>query len=144
MNVASQELCEQLRRLSNWVNTDFTWVEIPTWNHKFPKPANQVFYDHICDTEHAKEIAPAYDLGYLMRKLPRHLVIKRRIYHLCILNGNHLDDFWVADYVTIGRLCWLHEADEAKLTEAESIEDATCKLSIELFKRGILKQESGV
>lgn len=114
MNVASLELCKQLYELSGWENAQFDWIEIPTWNHKFPKPPDQVVYNHICDTEHQKFICPAYDLGYLRETI---------LYALS--SGPYKE----GEY----------EVLVARLASALVIgEDRTAKLAIELHKQGIL------
>lgn len=133
MNVAKLELCKTLYELSEWgksalageLHPDF-WY---TPGNKLPTYGNRGYLKAI----------PAYDCGYLLRKLPRHLTIKNQLYHLCIINGNKQDDNWIADYVTMGRECWLHEGDRAQLTEDAEIENALCKLAIELIKQGIIK-----
>ncbi len=141
MQVASKDLCQKLYKLSGWDNAPFDWIEIPTWNKKFPKPQDQVIYNHICDNEHQKWIAPAYDLGYLLRKLPSHFsfepdTIGEEIYCLRIENSVGVD--WTASYGTI-------EDPYKRLgIMADTPEDAACKLAIELFKQGILtKQKTG-
>lgn len=130
MNVADLELCKELFKMSGWGMTDFYY-----------DAENELTTQEIALSMHPTKNCPAYDLGYLLRKLPRHLVIKKQTYHLLVMNGNDQDDNWIADYVTTGRLCWLHEGDKAKLTEAKTMENATAKLAIELFKQKVLKKE---
>ncbi|NHW45923.1 hypothetical protein HAV21_03295 [Paenarthrobacter sp. MSM-2-10-13] len=139
MNVASLELCKELHELSGWDGYSFDWIEIPTWNPAFPNPAEQVVHNHICDSEHQKWIAPAYDLGCLLRELPRTYEPQRsrHVFHLTVMNGNYFHDNWIADYWSPAS-GWLNKGNLAKNTEADSPEDAAAKLAIELFKQGIL------
>lgn len=70
-----------------------------------------------------KGVLPRYDLGYLLRKLPL---------------GSQV-------YTSIGKpnkyYAHYHElrGEKSGFCEADTPEDAACKLAIELFKKGILK-----
>lgn len=129
--VADMYLCKQLNDLTQWNETYYLWV-----------PARNVPQGSLWRNDKGFDgdpsVVPAYDVAYLIRKLPRHITIKKQVYHLCIINGNVNDDNWVADYVTIGRECWLHEGANAQLTEADTVENALVKLAIQLKKRKII------
>ncbi len=129
--VADMYLCKQLNDIMQWSMTHYLWV--PARN----VPQGSLWHnDKTFDGD--PSVVPAYDAAYLVHKLPRHITVKKQVYHLCIINGNINDDNWIADYVTSGRKCWLHEGDKAKLTEADTIENALCKLAIQLKKRNII------
>lgn len=100
MQTASLELCKELYRVSG-----HTWL---TEDHRPEYVA-----------------APAYDLGYLLRKLPE---FGKNIYwHTYHKN-------WCAAYEHTdedGCQTLIHKV-------ADTPEDAACELAIELFKQGIL------
>lgn len=111
MNVASLELCKELFELSGW------WQ-----NHPYS------VYDkngkaRIINTRAAVGDTPAYDLGYLLRKLPNDTTIDRletTIFRAsCFIPGEF--------------------EDSEPRFESSTPEDATAKLAIELFKSGVLK-----
>lgn len=137
MYPAILELCQQVYEATKWA-LDEKGLYIAKWYWSLDgkiQPAPIERYKLMPD----QVVCPAYDAGYLLRKLPRHIVIKREVYHLCVINGNTQDDNWITDYVKVGRICWLHEAGEAQLTEATTVEDALCKLALQLVKKGIIK-----
>lgn len=115
MHVASLELCKTLHELSGWTDAHSVWY----WYED---------YDCIDDSEYKatchqtmqdkKTECPAYDLGYLLRKLP--------------------------DAVTLtkydGKL-YLAVCGPDTLQEANTPEDAAAKLCIELIKQGILQKD---
>lgn len=126
MNVASLELCKELYGLSGWrervglqyfpdkfyathLRLDLEEEVIPTMDESYEA-------DFIC---------PAYDLGYLLRKLPR----TYKGVGLCV---------WAA-----GSSRWRAEYDNSHRVhfDADTPEDAAAKLATELFKQGILKRE---
>ena len=114
MKTASLELCEKLYELSGWKDTVMEWGE-----HGLQ------FVEGINNT--ANGFIPAYDLGYLLRKLPAmHPDTKAPL----VLAQFPYTKQWGCDYAfNIG-------FDNAKI--ADTPEDAACKLAIELFKQGIL------
>lgn len=99
-DVASQPLCAELYEVSGWVIGSSTDI------YDFPKYSDRK----------GNFIAPAYDAGYLLRKLPLYTEIEQ------IPGG------------------WFVTNNEFSLT-ADTIEDALCTLAIELFKAGVLKRE---
>lgn len=128
MNVASQDLCEELYELSGWYMTHYIWRYYPDdMEERMPAESVQTFtnirpedYQH---TDH--QYHPAYDLGYLLRKLQSsgfdhvNLVITRRS--------------------TVG----VTSPTVAIAESGQTPEDAAAKLACELFKRGILTKEAG-
>lgn len=106
MNVANLELCKELYELSNW--TTDKWIDGDTG-----LPING--YLAVGDV-------PAYDLGYLLRKLPPSYSVR------------HTSE---GVFTVI-----LHQGVLSKQTQADIPEDAACKLAIELFKQGILQKET--
>lgn len=116
MNIANGELSEELFKLSGWKETEFNWwllsggpetkfEQKPVAQHGLPRVHNGM------------KTIPAYDLGYLIRKL-----------------GDGTDIIYFHD-----------ETDAASYSgvrvKADTPENATAKLCIELFKQGILKKE---
>lgn len=116
MNVASQELCKELYELSGWSNPAPGVYEIEkAWR---PTPlASGTNYRLINIGPNMPADIPAYQLGYLLRKLPGSPLVKRMY-----IDKN---DAWKA------------EAAE-HLQVGDTPEDAVCALAIELFKQGVL------
>lgn len=109
MNVASLELCKKLYELSGWEGDEDIYMHQE--RSKWVKGKGS----------YITNLVPAYDLGYLLRKLPA--VHNHDYLQLRKVNS----DLWVAYYPEIGG-------------HADTSEDATAKLAIELFKQGILKK----
>lgn len=129
MNVASLELCKKLFELSGWNGADKMWEQ---WTSRYnegglapPQVANEGDADR--DFQNgllAWQPIPAYDLGYLLRKLPTAIDLTHYSFSP-----------WAAGY--------FGELVEDKLTSTgDTPEDAACKLAIELFKQGILTKET--
>lgn len=113
MEVASLELCKELYELSGWENTSFY--------HDISEGFDEY---HLAYSSNKKlpvdgGLYPAYDLGYLIRKLPVDTQMNR------LSNGD-----WGFKSQTFARV-------------ADTPEDAACKLIIELFKQGILSGIKG-
>ena len=111
MNVASLELCKELYEVSGWKNTEY-----------FYSSENKVHRTQIEDDDFYGEIWPAYDLGYLLRKLPQPTYI-----------------YGLGDAYSYPQ--WIAKATHQNIVgeqKAETPEDATAKLAIELFKQGVL------
>lgn len=116
MYVANKDLCEELYELSGWDNT--TWEHFSTYNGKeFIRARLPGDF---------KSPVPAYDLGYLLRKLPDNTTI-----HTHSLKGNSRAK---GKY---GAFLWHYKA-RLHQQDADTPEDTACKLAIELFKQGIL------
>lgn len=111
MTTASLELCKELYLLSKWVGTDFYHDASEGWDDQhveygggsLPKDGG---------------IYPAYDLGYILRKLPNRSP-KTQI--IIMLDGD-----WFANYGDVG-------------VSADTPENAAVKLAILLIKEGIIK-----
>jgi hypothetical protein len=123
MNVASQELCEKLYSLSgkvksNWKDTEY-----------------RRYYDDGLFVTNEKLNGlwlPAYDLGYLLRKLQDNdLTI--------ILRWNRDMGGRIAMKEWDGKWCiGTFDMPQGEYPVAATPEDAACKLAIQLFKKGIL------
>lgn len=144
MNVASLELCKELYELSGWANPD---ASVPLekastyWTSwVWCKESQASDWDiYIAGEEHSihgfSHLLPAYDLGYVIRKLPP-LIGKARFPVIC-----YPINMWVAGY-TSDIDSW-HTLKQFDHTEAANTpEDAACKLAIELLKQGILKKDA--
>lgn len=109
MNVASLKLCRELYVLSGWDEYDLAAGESLTW-----------YMGHKDDSDF--HIAPMYDLGYLVRKLPADRAVEYSLKY-----------GWAA----------VHETNrEVMREEADTPENAAAKLAIELFKMGVLTKEA--
>lgn len=112
MNVASLELCKELYEVSRWNSS---------YGLKYWKDGNLIdVIDIPC--------FPAYDLGYLLRKLED---LESLTLHRCHHQDNSYN--WEVKCYTPDN------QDVTWFKSAESPEDATTQLAIELFKQGILK-----
>ena len=123
MNVASLELCQELYDLTGWDYDDAAhcshWKGIVVWGRK-------------------TEGVPAYDLGYLMRKLPGNAWAGYAGVAPLDDNGYFCRSFAQAYIYT-----WAKDKDveRAYSLVADTPEDAACKLAIELIRQGILPRQ---
>lgn len=119
MNVASLELCKELYELSGWEDGArlpwYCWIE-----------AHQEY-----DIDNGRPEFPAYELGYLLRKIKNQLTKNQ---WLDIRVNEKSTDGYVGAYGT-----W--EQGHLEHLEAAIPEDAAARLAIELFKQGILERE---
>lgn len=134
MNVASLELCKELYELSGWSNTEFYYKEFA--GH--PEVIHHL--SHLMAG--LVSVHPAYDLGFLLRKLPRVLgTIGANEGWLQITPRDERDHSgWLAHYGYVageGHHGFLY-ADWAQ-TLAATPEDAAAQLCIALFKEGVLQ-----
>lgn len=130
MNVASLELCKELYELSGWVSSDWHKRKNPTAGYKTGDKELDARYIKGC---------PAYDLGYLLRKLPQMFnlypdTIGEEFHTLTVSAGS--TDHWDACYGDT------NDPYMGLGFEAKTPEDALCLLAIELFKQGILQKEA--
>jgi hypothetical protein len=102
MNVASLELSKELYELSGWTLDDGSIWDMPHYEDK-----------------RGDVIAPQYDLGYLLRRLPWQLEL------IMVSDGS-----WLAHHTASGARHFNEEANTP--------EDAACKLCISLFNQGVL------
>lgn len=143
MNVASLELCKDLYELSGWGYTyhafgvgehDLTdkqwyWFEGKRTG-SYWEAIKADWYDRdpfdgrrpTATTHRMDLLAPAYDLGYLLRKLPQ-VHISQQPSHWAA---------WCVSEATanIDTIC------------GDTPEDAAAKLAIELFKQGVFTRDS--
>lgn len=109
MYVANIDLCRELYELSGWETE--SWLSA---SDLLPE-----VIDGKKTGRYKRQQVPAYDLGFLLRKLPEATHIAR------------FTDTYQALYVVRGI-----PQEECR---ADTPEDAACKLAIELFKHGVLK-----
>lgn len=102
-NVASLNLCKELYELSRWSGSE------------------------LGDYDIRVGIYPKYTLGYLLRKLPKHVGDQ------WLRVAPITDVMWAAYYIVMG----VKTAGQDEW--ADTPEDAACKLAIELIKQGVLK-----
>ncbi len=125
MNVANLELCKELYEVSGWSGSEFYF-----------NGAGQRFYLKPIRRQEplATYETPAYDLGYLLRKVPhREPGNERFILTLSPEWSIRYEQLTIEGYVDFGEVHFLHEADTP--------EDAACKLAIELFNQGVLTKK---
>lgn len=124
MNVASKELCQELYKLTGWTS-EYYWDYSGDALAAAPEmQGKRVWY--VQEGAGYGSTPPAYDLGYLLRKLPP----------------------W-ASFTKEGRYTYIQPeykysaqlVNENPVMYASTPEDAACKLAIELFKQGILTKE---
>lgn len=131
MNVASLELCKELYELSGWGKTQNVWAIATGEENKDVSPWLRVGVG----SSSAWEELPAYDAGYLLRKLPASVKIKGHPYVL-ELRPNYSGSAWSALYYD-------PEKAEAPIQVYDNApEDCLTKLAIQLFKAGILTKET--
>ena len=133
MNVADIELCRELYELSGWEDTECWWIEKRNGDIKAYTGAERSDYTYTGDND--LEL-PAYDLGYLLRKLP----VKNNSLNFELVP--RIDGSWYIGY-TVSKNPTVEEANKYIHAEADTPEDATAKLAIELFNQGILTKEGG-
>jgi hypothetical protein len=127
MNIASLELCKELYELSGWGCDGFYY-----WNGKLED-------DHKVFGRQPASSFPAYDLGNLLRKLPRYQVFEGEDCRLAISSTGFNYNRSVAWYASYEN----DEDEPIELETADTPEDAAVKLAIVLFMQGILKRETG-
>ena len=124
MNVASLELCKELYELGFGDNTERGWFKIDGEYHAYPRKYFTVGKELI-EFRAMALICPAYDLGYLLRKLPptiyEHHPTKE--YSRLVIEPNAIND---------SRWTFYYPAERNHFSEtADTPEDAACKLGIE-------------
>ena len=139
MNVASSELCKELYELSGWggESTEFHYYREPD------DEALQVQHVTYCPFYAEDQHYPAYDLGYLLRKLPANVVSREyqgKYAQLWLRKQDEESVLYFGFYAVMSEIDCRSDFG----VHAETPEDVAAKLSIELFKQGILtKTESG-
>ena len=126
MNVADLKLCKELYELSGWKDVEEYWEYYSFKDDALLKksaPGN-VFPDNKMLPE---DITPAYDLGYLLRKLHDGLIKAEKM--------NDIELFGWGNWKV-----YTKDKDDKEIAKTgDTPEDAACKLAIELWKQGILK-----
>lgn len=123
-NVASLDLCRELYELSGW-EAHFAYN---TYTGNVVKRF----------AKHDPAILPAYDLGYLLRKLPKYIGHASQSCRFGLFPQgftNTASANWCASYDT-------YKGEIYLLQTADTPEDAACKLAVELFKQDILQKEA--
>lgn len=118
MSFASKDLCQELWELSEWKTPKYHLTSGGV-GRPIAMPISHPASNSVC---------PAYELGYLLRKLP-----------LGCCGLFQSASTWIASYNDVyGE----HLSKKPFMsTKAGTPEDAAIKLSIELFKQGILNKE---
>ena len=140
MQVASKELSKKLFELSGWgkfhsenVADYFYWHRNDSW-----RVANKEKFSKLESIGERLEF-PAYDLGFLLRKLPGRLPVADWLEIGLELSHSYVSDEWIALYPN--RLTLVRVKPSPPQASAGTPEDAVCLLAIKLFKQGILKKE---
>lgn len=111
MNVASLELCKELYKLSGWKDTEAVYIDMSSIHYA-------VYKKDVEGTEKVKEsLPPAYSLGYLLRKLPPAINMRKEA-----------NKYW-----------FRHATATPRWIAADTPEDCAAKLAIELWKQRVLK-----
>lgn len=122
MEVANIELCKELYELSGWI-PQYGWYYYEVGGTRL-EPVSEEHWgiDGEPGEDNVYLKGVAYDLGFLLRKLP----------NVYIATGTSRDK---KDRPTVAEFGF---GDQCVRGEADTPEDAVCKLAIELFKSGIL------
>lgn len=136
-DITSLELSQELYRWSHWGETNHYWfydpdrVTLPTSNWSVG------YASHPDNTIYGGSFFPAYDLGYLLRKLPYKLWVG----HIYSFQLHHATDrSWSALYLDAADSARIKGLDYefTAIDSAGTPEDAVCKLAIALCKRRVI------
>jgi hypothetical protein len=134
MNFVNKELCQELYAVSGWIPdhvydaseddtiwSDGQYVCIGDYRDK----------DYVIDIPNNPAQVAAYDLGYLLRKLPKRISVgeHRAALEFCTISDTD-DSPWYMQYVGAGSPKYYQWADTP--------EDAAAKLCIELIKQKVI------
>lgn len=115
MHVTRVDLCKQLYDLSGWGNA--------SWWHECCTDGAYHTTISLRDERYTQNVyIPAYDLSYLLRRLPKVWVM-----------GPIPGAMWMITYNP-------GLPQREIIIQDESLEDAVCRLAIALFQRGILER----
>lgn len=129
-HVASLELCKELYELSDWEDTRDDWYKQDGYGADLvPSTTSAQFGTH-----ERFELFPAYDLGYLLRKLPDDVRRADDVPYGLTLHKLGDRDFHLNYW-------WFDDCLYSDLEPVATPEDAATKLAIELFKQGVLTKE---
>lgn len=125
-NVADLDLCKQLYELSGWDGGEDTMYWCRNAGEEL-KPWNQTEMSEFSYPGFEETGIPAYDLGYLVRKLPE---------------GTHITKAFMSGVQTRHQYNATARMSETWHTgfEADTPENAAAKLAIELFNQGVLQR----
>lgn len=145
MNFASLELSDKLYKLSpSWI-TEYAYldgepVNIEHWevvDGEWGGCRDLCFYnsdDYDPDNYYHLKVTPAYDAGYLLKKLPAVIFTdtsdKKDVTAILTLWQNG-DASWRAAY----KIAYDEKGRAAHLQEAKTAENALCKLAVELIEK---------
>lgn len=129
-NIANPDISEELAEISQWRDTSYFYVyhydeEFDEWNLQEELISQDEIDTDWVDTS-TMRLVPAYEVGYLLRKLPPNI----QQYDLTI-KWDLTRSLWVCGYVDGNN--W---EDNAMTND---IEDAIASLAVQLFERKILK-----
>lgn len=132
MNVASLELCKELYAVSGWKGHIWSEDGVKSCNLFFNSMAGWTLTtcaDPKAFEDEPDDWIPAYDLGYLLQKLPGE--------NMAFAHGKN--DTWYLNLILMDIRGPGMQSSFS--TEGVSIEDAVAKLAIELFKQKVLTHE---
>lgn len=130
MYVASIDLCKTLFEMSGWGKS-----HRPHGMQLYAVSKNGEYLGITGDKFLLKDFdkfVPAYDLGFILRKLPE---IRLETWH----NGQVVIKY----YTVSGVPSKLERKGKIVKAEADTPEDAACRLAIILFEQGVLVKEEG-
>ncbi|HET6924843.1 MAG TPA: hypothetical protein VFH39_03380 [Candidatus Saccharimonadales bacterium] len=130
MNVASLELCKELYELSGWSLATSKWYE--SWGDSDWSIADK--YNPNCPENY-----PAYDLGYLLRKLPWMIGAPRALLYM-----QKREKGYYYAYTTSTGEDWPFDERATVFKVEDTPEDSAAMLAIELFKQGVLSKSPTV
>jgi hypothetical protein len=143
IGVASLELCKELDELTSYKwhhETQYRWYCLPKLIHKGSSPEQDYSSWQVKHLSYRGQYRVdwygAYDLGYLLRKLPPYLELGDTVEYHSVRNWLYMSMYedgkeWQFGYT---------EAGDEYYGQADTPENAAAKLCIELFKQGVLKR----
>lgn len=143
MNVANLELCKELYELSGW-QSEYWYSGFPHQNGSFSYDGKIIQSNDRPEQERRgwrKGDIPAYDLGYLLRRLPANFNTgdARGSFELFIKKTSR-EYFAGYNKPELGK--WLYDQNHAVWEHpcgADTPEDAAAKLAIELLKQKVIE-----
>lgn len=135
MNIASLDLCKELYELTGWDGAAFSYFLPDDYGDDYILPSDS-------DIGNGRFHAPAYALGYLLRKLPPEVMgVHSYRFRLTPVDVTPQNGFeWSAGYTDRFELFQFHDRTKKSISlwfKADTPEAATAKLAIELFKQGV-------
>lgn len=134
MNVASRILSEELFKISGWGKTPWLYFKSPSRATDWSLITGEGYWEAVKSHSGLElNTLPAYDAGFMLRKLP--LIT----HHGGLAFGHVKDGTWYFNLTLTGIRADGRQSSFS--SEADTLENALAKLSIELFKQGVLTQE---